>query len=96
MNPAHKSWQRWEMDFVAKAYPDRKWSVHAIAKKLGCSSSSVNNMASRIGVRRPGYKLDHARIIELRAEGLSLDGIATVMGCSKGGVQRVLKMQGAA
>lgn len=96
MNPAHKSWQRWEIDFVAEAYPDREWSVSAIAKKLGCSSSSVNNIANRIGVRRPGYKLDHARIVALREEGLSFGGIAAALDCSKGGVQRVLKVQGVA
>lgn len=94
MNPAHKPWQRWEVDFVAEKYPDRTWDIHEIAKTLKRPAPHIYNMASRLGVKRPGPKLDHARIVELRAEGLSLTGIATVLGCSKGGVQRALKLAG--
>lgn len=96
MNPAHNPWQPWELDFVAETYPDPDWDIHQIAEKLDRDPRHIYSMAHRLGVKRPDSGLDHSRIVELRAEGLSLVGIATVLGCSKGGVQRVLKVQGVA
>ena len=91
MNPAHNPWEKWEMDFVAETYPDPDWDIHQIAEKLERDPRNVYSMAHRLGVKREHTKLDAARIFALRAEGMTLEGIAQAMECSKGGVQRVLR-----
>ncbi|MGM0858637.1 MAG: helix-turn-helix domain-containing protein [Pseudomonadota bacterium] len=87
-------WEDWEKAFVIETYPDPKWHINDIAAKLERDPRNVYSMAARLGVKRPDTSLDHSRIAELRAEGLSLVAVAEVMGCSKGGVQRVLRIAG--
>ncbi|SNY95542.1 hypothetical protein SAMN04488142_0042 [Halomonas sp. hl-4] len=82
------------MQFVAETYPDPEWDIHQIAEKLERDHRHIYSMAHRLGVKREHTKLDAGRIVELRGEGLSLEAVAAVMGCSKGGVQRVLKDAG--
>lgn len=94
MNPAHEPYQKLEIDFVAETYPDANWSIKEIAEKLECSEMRVYNIASSMGLKRPYHKLDYAKIVELRKNKLSLRGIAKVLGCSKGGVQRALRIEG--
>lgn len=87
-----ETWSRTDLDFLARTYPDPKWRPRQIAEKLGVEPSRVYHKAHYLGLSRPTRRrLDWGRITELRAQGVSLDGIATIMGCSRGAVQGALR-----
>lgn len=87
-----ETWPRADLDFLADTYPDPKWQPRQIAEKLGVEPSRVYHKAHYLGLARPTRRrLDWGRIAELRAEGVSLDGIAALMGCSRGAVQGALR-----
>lgn len=87
-----ETWSRSDLDFLIRAYPDPKWQPRQIAEKLGVEPSRVYQKAHYLGLARPTRRrLDWERIAELRAQGVSLDGIAATMGCSRGAVQGALR-----
>lgn len=87
-----ETWSRTDLDFLARTYPDPKWRPRQIAEKLGVEPSRVYQKAHYLGLSRPTRRrLDWCRIAELRDESVSLEGIATIMNCSRGAVQGALR-----
>lgn len=84
-------WEAVELELVAQTYGDPAWTVKQIAEKLERTENEIYTAASLLGVQRPKYRLNYRRIAELKEQGLSIDSIASVMGCSRSGVQGALR-----